>query len=368
MAIHGVVGPQMPKNARVRALTGEPLLKRLIICNQCRCTARNGFGQERFRAREGQHDLGLHALACFLAATALNPWRFDAISTLGCFASAWIAIRYRKQSVSKQARAAASVRFASTWMLPPPILLIRLESVFAQPLQLPGFPRNWASPRPAPCSPEPRASSAPRSFGPRASSTLYPPVPVRQTRACLQAVSVRKPPSLRWHIRQASCPFGLCVRQGAHLPVRLSAAFAGHHPRESLGPSPDVVPARASWSLAFAIAQVQHFDRLRVRQTPRTYELSGRLPPHLLEPRACRFAPTDSLRRSSCPPARFPGRCSAMLARLLQDCVTMLALWDWSLLTYRQSRRTGAIQPLACVFLWLSRSAKCGASTWCVRV
>lgn len=74
MAIRGVIGPQMPKNARVRALTGEPLLKRLIVCNQCRCTARNGFGQERFRAREGQHDLGLHALACFLAATALNPW------------------------------------------------------------------------------------------------------------------------------------------------------------------------------------------------------------------------------------------------------------------------------------------------------
>ena len=84
MAIHGVVGPQMPKNARVRAPTGEPLLKRLIICNQCRRTARNGFGQERDRAWEGQQGLGLHALACFLAATALNPWRFDAISAPGC--------------------------------------------------------------------------------------------------------------------------------------------------------------------------------------------------------------------------------------------------------------------------------------------
>lgn len=39
----------------------------------------------------------------------------------------------------------ASMRFASTWMLLPPILLIRPGSVFAQPLHLPGIPHNRAS-------------------------------------------------------------------------------------------------------------------------------------------------------------------------------------------------------------------------------
>ena len=119
MAIHGVVGPQMPKNARVRALTGEPLLNRLIVCDQCRCTARIGSGQERDRAWEGQQGLGLHALACFLAATALNPWRFDAISTPGYFASAWIAIRYCRLRLEAGA-IVVSMRFVSTWMLPLP--------------------------------------------------------------------------------------------------------------------------------------------------------------------------------------------------------------------------------------------------------
>ena len=79
------------------------MLKRLILCNQRRCTARIDPGKGRDRAWECQQGLGLHALACFLAATALNPWRFDAISTPGYFASAWIAIRYCRQSVSKPA-------------------------------------------------------------------------------------------------------------------------------------------------------------------------------------------------------------------------------------------------------------------------
>lgn len=39
----------------------------------------------------------------------------------------------------------AFVRFAFAWMLSPFILLIRLESVFAQPLYLPGIPHNRAS-------------------------------------------------------------------------------------------------------------------------------------------------------------------------------------------------------------------------------
>lgn len=169
------------------------------------------------------------------------------------------------------------MRFAPAWMLPPFILLIRLGFVFAQPLRLPGLPRNRVPPSSnsplaralcflglpfaqTPCflsSPFARASCLP---------TPYPPALVRQARACLQAVSARKPPSLRWHIRQASRPFGLCVRQGAHLPVRLSAAFAG------------VSSSRKPWSISgcrvrsgimvacVAIAQVFHFDRLRVRQ------------------------------------------------------------------------------------------------------
>ena len=164
--------------------------------------------RERDRAREGQHDLGLHALACFLAATALNPWRFDAISAPGCFASACIAIRYCKQSVSKPVLSSLSCvsrllgccllsSSSSAWNPYSPSLCICLASRTIGP-----------RPRPAPCSPEPRASSvshspkprassAPRSLGSRASSNPYPPVFVRQTRACLQTGSVRKPPSLK---------------------------------------------------------------------------------------------------------------------------------------------------------------------------
>lgn len=153
--------------------------------------------RERDRAREGQHDLGLHALACFLAATALNPWRFDAISAPGCFASAWIAIRYCKQSVSKPMLSSLLCvsrllgccllsSSSSAWDPHSPSLCVCLV-----------FRAIGSRPRPTLCSPEPRASSAPRSLGSRASSNPYPPVFVRQTRACLQTGSVRKPPSLK---------------------------------------------------------------------------------------------------------------------------------------------------------------------------
>ena len=153
--------------------------------------------RERDRAREGQHDLGLHALACFLATTALNPWRFDAISAPGCFASAWIAIRYCKQSVSKPMLSS----FPCVSHLPGCCFLPSSSSArdpYSSSLCIClAFRTIGPRPRPAPCSPEPRASSAPRSLGPRDSSNPYLPVFVRRTRACLQTGSVRKPPSLK---------------------------------------------------------------------------------------------------------------------------------------------------------------------------
>ena len=140
----------------------------------------------------------------------------------------------------------------------------------------------------------------------------------------------------------------------AHL--RMSCPL-GHHGRLRLQSPRCCIP------IGFAFAKVP------VRQMPRTYKLSGRLAPRIRSnpmPAGSRQRTRSGVRAAL--PARFPGRCSAMLARLLQDCVAMLALWDWFLLTYRQSRRTGAARPLARVFLWLSRSAKYGASTWCARV
>lgn len=128
---------------------------------------------ERDRAREGQHDLGLHALACFLATTALNPWRFDAISAPGCFASAWIAIRYCKQSVSKPVLSSLPCvsHLPGCCFLPspphPPGIRIR-----------PAFASAWHSAQSGlvlvqlPARPNPRASSAPRSLGSRASRLL----------------------------------------------------------------------------------------------------------------------------------------------------------------------------------------------------
>ena len=154
--------------------------------------------RERDRAREGQHDLGLHALACFLATTALNPWRFDAISAPGCFASAWIAIRYCKQSVSKPVLSSLPCVShlpgccflpsppSSAWDPHSPSLCIRLA-----------FRTIGPRPRPAPCSPKPPCFLSSPFARISCLPTPYPPALVRQARACLQAVTVRKPPSLK---------------------------------------------------------------------------------------------------------------------------------------------------------------------------
>ena len=145
MAIHGVVGPQMPKNARVRALTGEPLFKRLILCNQCRCTARIGSGKGT-RLRSGRPTrprfartrlfFGGNRLKPLAIRRDIVPWvlrtSLDRDSILQ-------AVRLEADAI------VASMRFASTWMLLSPILLIRPGSVFAQPLHPPGIPHNRAS-------------------------------------------------------------------------------------------------------------------------------------------------------------------------------------------------------------------------------
>ena len=145
MAIRGVVGPQMPKNARVRALTGEPLFKRLILCNQCRCTARIGSGKGT-RPRSGRPTrprfartrlfFGGNRLKPLAIRRDIVPWvlrtSLDRDSILQ-------AVRLEADAI------VASMRFASTWMLLSPILLIRPGSVFVQPLHLPGIPHNRAS-------------------------------------------------------------------------------------------------------------------------------------------------------------------------------------------------------------------------------